>query len=181
MRFMKRQKDLNFVPGSEYMYYNTGYLLMAEIIDKTKIEIFFGAEKNSIPTMEYTDQKKWVGKRVKEFKTNQEILEEICGTYWSPELETQYILYMKDEKLMGHHPRHGNFAIRYIREDKLNGEPSFFRFFKVKRNNKGKIIGIYVSNSRVRDQKEIAGKSRITKKFRKRARNDIYSPFSIME
>jgi len=30
----------------------------------------------------------------------------------------------------------------------------------------------------VRNQKEIAGKSRITKKFRKRARNDIDSPFS---
>jgi len=30
----------------------------------------------------------------------------------------------------------------------------------------------------VRNQKEIAGKSRITKRFRKRARNDIDSPFS---
>lgn len=137
----KGGKNVRIIPVSENKF----------IIDKTKIEIVFKAEKDAIPAMEYTDQKKWTGKRIKEFKADQKTLEDICGTYWSPELETQYVLYLKDGKLMGHHPRHGDFSIRYIREGEFNGEPSFFRFFKAQRNNQGKIIGIYVTNSRVRD------------------------------
>ncbi|MBN1387225.1 MAG: beta-lactamase family protein [Bacteroidales bacterium] len=34
LRFMTRQQDLNFEPGSEYMYSNTGYILAAIIIEK---------------------------------------------------------------------------------------------------------------------------------------------------
>ena len=34
LRFMTRQQDLNFEPGSEYMYCNTGYILAAIIIEK---------------------------------------------------------------------------------------------------------------------------------------------------
>ncbi|MEA1885584.1 MAG: serine hydrolase domain-containing protein [Bacteroidota bacterium] len=34
LRFMTRQEDLNFEPGSEYMYSNTGYILAAIIIEK---------------------------------------------------------------------------------------------------------------------------------------------------
>jgi len=137
----KGGKNMRIIPVSEDKF----------VVDETKIEILFKAEKNSVPEMEYTDQKKWTGKRIKEFKADHKILEEICGTYWSPELGTQYILYEKGGKLTGHHPRHGDFAIRYVREDEFNGEPSFFRFFKVRRDNEGKIIGISVSNSRVRD------------------------------
>lgn len=39
-RFMKNQKELNFKPGSEYLYCNTGYMLMADIIEKTTGEKF---------------------------------------------------------------------------------------------------------------------------------------------
>ena len=33
-RFMLRQQDLNFIPGDEYLYCNTGYMLMAEIVER---------------------------------------------------------------------------------------------------------------------------------------------------
>jgi len=39
-RFMKNQKDLNFKPGEEYLYCNTGYMLMADIIEKITEEKF---------------------------------------------------------------------------------------------------------------------------------------------
>ncbi|MDA3883991.1 MAG: serine hydrolase [Candidatus Delongbacteria bacterium] len=39
-RFMKMQKDLNFKPGSEFMYCNTGYMLMVKIIEKVTAEKF---------------------------------------------------------------------------------------------------------------------------------------------
>lgn len=37
---MKRQKDLNFAPGDEYLYSNTNYILMAMIIEKLTGENF---------------------------------------------------------------------------------------------------------------------------------------------
>lgn len=40
VRFMKNQKELNFEPGSEYLYCNTGYILMSEIIEKITGEKF---------------------------------------------------------------------------------------------------------------------------------------------
>jgi hypothetical protein len=40
MRFMREQKDLNFVPGEEYMYSNTGFILMAVLIEKLTGEDF---------------------------------------------------------------------------------------------------------------------------------------------
>ncbi|MFC2168119.1 serine hydrolase domain-containing protein [Acidobacteriota bacterium] len=40
LRFMRHQKDLNFVPGDEYMYCNTGYILMAILIEKISGEKF---------------------------------------------------------------------------------------------------------------------------------------------
>ena len=39
-RFMKNQTDLNFPPGSESLYCNTGYMLMADIIEKVTGEKF---------------------------------------------------------------------------------------------------------------------------------------------
>ncbi|MDT8401084.1 MAG: serine hydrolase domain-containing protein [Bacteroidales bacterium] len=40
LRFMTMQEDLNFEPGSEYMYCNTGYILSAIIIEKITGEKF---------------------------------------------------------------------------------------------------------------------------------------------
>lgn len=39
-RFMLNQRDLNFKPGEEYMYCNTGYMLMVNIIEKVTGEKF---------------------------------------------------------------------------------------------------------------------------------------------
>lgn len=39
-RFLLRQQDLNFKPGAEYLYCNTGYMLMVNIIEKVTGEKF---------------------------------------------------------------------------------------------------------------------------------------------
>jgi CubicO group peptidase (beta-lactamase class C family) len=39
-RFIKKQKELNFNPGDEYMYSNTGYMIMAKIIEVVTGENF---------------------------------------------------------------------------------------------------------------------------------------------
>lgn len=48
MRFMIRQKELNFEPGSEYMYCNTGYMFMATIIERITKEKFADWMKKSV-------------------------------------------------------------------------------------------------------------------------------------
>jgi CubicO group peptidase (beta-lactamase class C family) len=40
LEIMKRQKDLNFIPGDEYLYSNTNYIFMAMIIEKVTGENF---------------------------------------------------------------------------------------------------------------------------------------------
>lgn len=40
LRLMERQEDLNFPPGNEYLYCNTGYMFMADIIQRVTGEKF---------------------------------------------------------------------------------------------------------------------------------------------
>lgn len=47
-RFMLQQKELNFVPGDEYLYCNTGYMLMSNIIEKITGEKFPQWMKNNV-------------------------------------------------------------------------------------------------------------------------------------
>ncbi|MCP4177020.1 MAG: beta-lactamase family protein [bacterium] len=47
-RLMKKQKDLNFGPGEEYMYSNTGYMFMVNIIEKVTGEKFTKWMKQTI-------------------------------------------------------------------------------------------------------------------------------------
>lgn len=47
-RFMLKQKELNFNPGDEYMYCNTGYMLMVNIIEKITGEPFVSWMKSNV-------------------------------------------------------------------------------------------------------------------------------------
>ena len=47
-RFMLRQKDMNFKPGDEFMYCNTGYILLAKIIENITGESFPEWMKKSV-------------------------------------------------------------------------------------------------------------------------------------
>lgn len=48
LRFMTKQKELNFDPGEEHLYCNTGYMLMADIIERVTGEKFTDWSKNNI-------------------------------------------------------------------------------------------------------------------------------------
>lgn len=48
LKFMKKQSDLNFHPGERFMYSNTGYVLLAKIIEKVTHEDFGKWMKNNI-------------------------------------------------------------------------------------------------------------------------------------
>jgi hypothetical protein len=81
-----------------------------------------------------------------------ELLNSYTGRYYSPELDVHYSIYVKgDSCLMGNHPRHGDFNINIIRENDLEGIQSPFNKIRVQKNKRGIILGLYVSNDRVRN------------------------------
>ncbi len=50
IRVLKDQRDLNFIPGDEYMYSNTGYILMARIIESVTGNSFMSWMKKQVFT-----------------------------------------------------------------------------------------------------------------------------------
>lgn len=50
MTVLKDQRDLNFVPGDEYMYSNTGYILLAKIIESVTGEPFINYMQKEVFT-----------------------------------------------------------------------------------------------------------------------------------
>ena len=82
-------------------------------------------------------------------KPSQKELEDYTGVFYSPELETSYTIFMEDEKLKWHHPRHGDFDIKILKKDVLEGKWPLATI-KYIRNKNNKITGIRVSNGRVK-------------------------------
>ena len=78
----------------------------------------------------------------------EEELKSYCGTFYSPELETTYRIFMEDKILKWHHPRRGAFEMKVLKKDVLEGEWPF-NIVKFSRNEQGVVKGAYVSNGRV--------------------------------
>jgi len=78
MKLVERQKELNFKPGEEYLYCNTGFTLMAEVVARvsgksfaefTKDRIFGPLEMNN--TLFYDDHEKIVKNRAYSYYSDQ--------------------------------------------------------------------------------------------------------------
>jgi hypothetical protein len=83
---------------------------------------------------------------------SKKVLNSYAGRYYSPELDTHYSIYVQgDTLLMGNHSRHGDFKIKILRENDLEGDQSSFSGIRIKRDKKGKILGLLVTNGRVRN------------------------------
>jgi len=72
------------------------------------------------------------------------------GKFYSPELETTYDIYLKNDTLFYHNARHGDFKMKVLKKDVLEGEWPL-NIAKFQRDEKGNINGILVSNGRVRN------------------------------
>jgi len=77
-------------------------------------------------------------------------LESYTGTFYSPELETIYQIYLKNDSLFYHHARHGDKEMNLRKKDVLEGEWPL-SISKYKRNEEGQVTGIRVSNGRVKN------------------------------
>lgn len=81
---------------------------------------------------------------------NKEELASYIGKFYSPELETTYIISLVDDTLSCHHSRHGDFKMKRIKKDILEGNWPV-SISKFQRDDEGNINGILVSNGRVRN------------------------------
>jgi CubicO group peptidase (beta-lactamase class C family) len=72
-----------------------------------------------------------------------------AGRFYSPELESTLDIIYQNEKLIGHHGRHGDFPMELVDRDELDIKG--FASVKVVRNDENVITGIRVSNGRARN------------------------------
>jgi hypothetical protein len=77
-------------------------------------------------------------------------LESYTGEFYSPELETTYKIYLKNDTLSYHHARHGDFQMKILKKDVLEGEWPL-SISKYKRDGTGQVTGIFISNGRVKN------------------------------
>ncbi|MBT8219005.1 MAG: beta-lactamase family protein [Bacteroidia bacterium] len=78
-------------------------------------------------------------------------LDKLVGAYYSPELDTEYQMSVKDGKLFIHHQRHGTMKAYVISRSQIVSEAFPIRDIKVVRWQNGEVHGIKVSNGRVRN------------------------------
>jgi CubicO group peptidase (beta-lactamase class C family) len=77
------------------------------------------------------------------------------GTYFSPELRTQYYLALRDSQLVISHQRNPDFNLVPQSEDTFRGETWHAGSIVFERNEQGQITALRVSNGRVRNLKFI--------------------------
>ncbi|MGC1206167.1 MAG: hypothetical protein WA839_14955 [Flavobacteriaceae bacterium] len=76
-------------------------------------------------------------------------IRDYTGRFYSPELESIFNVLIKDENLIGHHGRHGDFPMQMLKIDVL--EIPGFAIIKFERKKDNKISGIRISNGRARN------------------------------
>lgn len=114
---------------------------------KIKFDI---SEDKSLMTVTNDDGEQTVYQSYTPYNPSKEEMVLYTGKYYSPELETTYTLSMMDDTLSWHHPRHGDHKMKILKKDVLEGGWPL-SVVKFKRDENGEIIGILVSNGRVRN------------------------------
>ncbi|WP_115463040.1 serine hydrolase domain-containing protein [Winogradskyella aurantiaca] len=136
--------------NSEYTIYNTkgnSY----EIPNTDGIEFIFSEikdQKTQLLTV-YQNGNKIVAKRFTEVDLSSISLSDYTGRFYSPELESTLDIDLKDNKLSGHHARHGDFPIEIIKKDAL--QIPNFATIDIVRGPDNNITGIKVTNGRARN------------------------------
>ncbi len=82
---------------------------------------------------------------------NTAFLRPLEGVYYSDELKTEYRLTVRGGRLIVLHPRHADFELVPYSPNELRSRTSFFPDVEIVRDNQSNVIGIRVSNGRVRN------------------------------
>ena len=97
----------------------------------------------------YQNGNRTVAKRYLEKDLSRISLSDYKGRFYSPELESAFDIILENDKLIGHHVRHGDFPLNLIKKDKL--EIQNFASIDIVRDSENIITGIKISNGRARN------------------------------
>lgn len=84
-------------------------------------------------------------------KVDADYLAQFVGNYYSDELDTYYQLYEREGQLYGYHARHGEFEVNVVKDDVLEAENWAVHYMRSQRDDKGKVVGLLITNGRVRN------------------------------
>jgi CubicO group peptidase (beta-lactamase class C family) len=128
MRIVSRQKDLNFKPGDEYLYCNTGFTLMAEIVARVTGESFTNWTKKNIfdpldmkHTFFYDDHEKVVKNRAYSYHQSNDGFKKSVLSYANAGA-TSLFTTVEDISLWGfnfENPKVGNTNVMKMMEEKF--------------------------------------------------------------
>lgn len=134
----------------EYNLYNTAGNTF-EIPNESNVQFVFSDlsdHKTQLLTV-FQNGDKTEAKRFEEFNLSGINLSEYIGKFYSPELESTIDILLKDNKLLGHHARHGDFPVQILGKDAL--VITDFGTIAIVRDANNLIIGIRISNGRARN------------------------------
>ncbi len=89
--------------------------------------------------------------RVQPFQATAEQQKEFVGKYYSPELETFYTISQQEDKLKLVHVHHGEVTLAAPAKDRLQAPWWFVQSIDMVRDSADKVIGLRMSNGRVRN------------------------------
>ncbi len=115
-----------------------------------QLKIVFSASEKGTYTM-IQNGRSFSGSKTVKYVPSLNELEEIAGSYWSPELHTLYSFKVYNGSLYGYHTRHGDFRIECLRKDEYTSRASFISKISVIRDESGHVTGLFMTNSRVRN------------------------------
>ncbi len=76
-------------------------------------------------------------------------MQQYTGRYFSPDLESIFDIRIKEDTLIGHHARHGDFPMKMLKKDVI--QIPGFGIIKMAREADEEITGIRISNGRARN------------------------------
>ena len=81
------------------------------------------------------------------------VLKEYTGTYYSPELDTDYRLSIMEEDLVASHLRTGDVTLTGSKGERFSGNRWYMSEVIFQRNDDGEVNGFLMSSGRVRNLK----------------------------
>ncbi|MDC6365569.1 MULTISPECIES: serine hydrolase [Flavobacteriaceae] len=115
------------------------------------VSVVFDSKKNGEQMMvSVGEESPSIFDMVKFVEVDNEALKEYVGAYYSTEVETAYTISVKDGEIEMYHPRHGSIPLKVLFLDTLSGDWPIGTV-QIKRNPKGEVSGILISNGRVRN------------------------------
>ncbi len=113
-------------------------------------ELEFLAEKDAPMQLRFTHEGAIIkGERTLQLPQKATALEDYPGTYWSDELQTAYVILLKDGKLTAQHLRHGEIGLSPAGKDRFNTKEWFMPEVRFLRDSSNSVSGVTLGGGRV--------------------------------